>query len=236
MNVLDSLKGELVVSCQALPHEPLHSSFIMSKMALAAVLGGAKGIRANTVEDIQAIRKEVNVPIIGIIKQEYNNNPVFITPTIKEVAALADIGVDIIAVDATRRVRPDGLTTKEFLQTIKEEFPNMLIMGDCADEEDILLAMEYCDCIGTTLYGYTDYTKNCNIADNDFHYFKQVVTSSSKPVIAEGNIDTPEKARKCLELGAWCVVVGGAITRPLEITKKFTAEISLLAQNISFRS
>ncbi|SFB87568.1 N-acylglucosamine-6-phosphate 2-epimerase [Brevinema andersonii] len=226
MNVLDSLKGGLVVSCQALPHEPLHSSFIMSKMALAAVLGGAKGIRANTVEDIEAIRKEVNVPIIGIIKQEYDNNPIFITPTLKEVTALVNINVDILAVDTTRRIRPDGLTTQEFLQVIKETFPNVLIMGDCADEEDVLLAMEYCDCIGTTLYGYTDYTKNCNIADNDFDYFKQVVKLSSKPVIAEGNIDTPEKARKCLEFGAWCVVVGGAITRPLEITEKFIAAIS----------
>lgn len=223
---LKSLQGQLIVSCQALPHEPLHSSFIMSKMALAASMGGAKGIRANTVADIQEIRKEVDLPIIGIIKQEYGDHPVFITPTLKEVTALAEINVDIIAVDATRRVRPDGTTTVEFLQAIKEKFPNIPIMGDCADLEDVELAMQYCDFIGTTLYGYTEYTKGCDISADDFAYLKQIITLSTKPVIAEGKVNTPEKAKQCLELGAWCVVVGGAITRPMEITERFISAMT----------
>ncbi|MGL5956235.1 MAG: N-acetylmannosamine-6-phosphate 2-epimerase [Brevinema sp.] len=224
--MIDSLKGQLVVSCQALAHEPLHSSFIMSKMALAAYRGGAKGIRANGVQDIQAIRKEVDLPIIGIIKQEYGDHPVFITPTMKEVSALAEISVDIIAVDSTRRARPDGLSTIEFLSTIKQSYPHIPLMGDCADLEDVALAMEYCDFIGTTLYGYTEYTKDCDISKDNFAYLQQVIKLSSKPVIAEGKVNTPEKAKRCLDLGAWCVVVGGAITRPMEITERFVHAIS----------
>ncbi|MGL4677404.1 MAG: N-acetylmannosamine-6-phosphate 2-epimerase [Brevinema sp.] len=225
--MINSLKGQLVVSCQALPHEPLHSSFIMSKMALAAYRGGAKGIRANTVQDIQAIRNEVDLPIIGIIKQEYGDHPVFITPTMKEVSALAHIQVDIIAVDATKRPRPDGLSTAEFLTQIKKNYPKILIMGDCANLEDVVLAMEYCDFIGTTLYGYTDYTQGCDISKDNFSHLQKVIELSSKPVIAEGKVNTPEKAKLCLELGAWCVVVGGAITRPMEITERFINEMGL---------
>ena len=102
--ILKAIKGQLIVSCQALPEEPLHSSFIMGRMALAAFQGGAKGIRANTVEDIQEIKKIVNLPIIGIIKKVYVDEPnVYITPTIKEVDALVKEGVDIIALDATQR-------------------------------------------------------------------------------------------------------------------------------------
>ncbi len=225
--MIESLKGQLVVSCQALPNEPLHSSFIMSKMALAAYKGGAKGIRANTVTDIEAIRQEVSLPIIGIIKQEYGDCPVFITPTMKEVDALAKINVEIIAVDATRRPRPDGLSTVEFLSKIKNTYPNIPIMGDCADLEDVKLAMEYCDFIGTTLYGYTEYTKGCDISKDNFAHLKEVIKLSSKPVIAEGKVNTPEKAKLCIDMGAWCVVVGGAITRPMEITERFIQEMGL---------
>ncbi len=227
MSQIQSLQGQLIVSCQALPHEPLHSSFIMSKMALAAYRGGAKGIRANTVADITEIRKEVSLPIIGIIKQVYGDCPVFITPTMKEVSALAEINVEIIAVDATRRPRPDGISTVEFLKTIKSTYPNIPIMGDCADIEDVKLAMEYCDFIGTTLYGYTEYTQGCDISKDNFAHLKEVISTSSKPVIAEGKVNTPEKAKLCLDMGAWCVVVGGAITRPMEITERFIKEMGL---------
>ena len=226
-NNVESMKGQLVVSCQALPHEPLHSSFIMSKMALAAHRGGAKGIRANTVVDIQEIRKEVSLPVIGIIKEVYGDCPVFITPTMKEVSALAEINVEMIAVDATRRPRPDGLTTVEFLSLIKKTYPNIALMGDCADLEDVKIAMEYCDFIATTLYGYTDYTKGCDISKDNFAHLQEVIKTSTKPVIAEGKVNTPEKAKLCLDLGAWCVVVGGAITRPMEITERFISEMNL---------
>ena len=122
--MIENIKGHLIVSCQALDYEPLHSSFIMSKMALAAFQGGAKGIRANTVEDIRAIKQEVDLPIIGIIKQEYENSSVFITPTMKEVDALVNEGVDIIAMDATCRERPHKLDLDTFFKEVRQKYPN----------------------------------------------------------------------------------------------------------------
>ncbi len=116
MDVLDKIKGRLIVSCQALEDEPLHDSYIMSKMAFAAKLGGASGIRANSVKDIRAIKKEVDLPIIGIIKKDYPGSGVYITATEKEVDDLYQEGVDIIAFDATKQVRPDGKSFQGFLQ------------------------------------------------------------------------------------------------------------------------
>ncbi|RAM16422.1 N-acetylmannosamine-6-phosphate 2-epimerase, partial [Listeria ivanovii] len=129
-SVLEKIKGELIVSCQALPDEPLHSSFIMSKMALAAVQGGAIGIRANTPEDISAIQNEVNVPIIGIFKQVYDDCNVFITPTLKEVRKICETGAEIVAMDATTRPRPNNENLEEILQIIRKEFPSTLLMAD----------------------------------------------------------------------------------------------------------
>lgn len=232
-NVLDikkkfikQVKGGLIVSCQALEDEPLHSSFIMSKMALAAKMGGAVGIRANTVEDIRAIKNEVDLPIIGIIKRNYGDCQVYITPTMKEVDELCEEGVHVIAIDATKRERPDGKSLKEFIKEIKTKYPNQLLMADTSDLEEAKLAEEYgFDFIGTTMHGYTEYTKGMDIQNNDFQFLKDVLNNVNIPVIAEGKVDTPEKAKKCLELGALAVVTGGAITRPQQITKKFVDEM-----------
>ena len=121
----ENLRSKLIVSCQALEDEPLHSSFIMGRMAKAAYEGGAAGIRANTVEDILEIRKNVSLPIIGIIKEVYDNSEVYITPTLKEVDALMEIKPEIIAVDATKRIRPDGTYLKEFFEKVKETVVNL---------------------------------------------------------------------------------------------------------------
>ena len=115
--ILEQIKGGLIVSCQALSTEPLYDSYIMSKMAYAASLGGAVGIRANTVVDIIAIRERVSLPVIGIIKEVYPDSDVYITPTMKEVDALVEIGCEIIAVDATNRTRPGGVSFEEFFKS-----------------------------------------------------------------------------------------------------------------------
>ena len=128
--ILTEIKGGLIVSCQALETEPLYDSYIMSKMAYAAMLGGAVGIRANTVVDIKAIRERVDLPIIGIIKEEYHDSDVYITPTMKEVDALVEIGCDIIATDATNRPRPDGKSFEEFFTEVRKKYPNQLFMAD----------------------------------------------------------------------------------------------------------
>ncbi|HHX66851.1 MAG: N-acetylmannosamine-6-phosphate 2-epimerase [Miniphocaeibacter sp.] len=229
MNIINNIKGNLVVSCQALPDEPLHSSFIMGRMALAAKIGGAKGIRANTVEDILEIQKVVDLPIIGILKRVYNDNPVFITPTMKEIDELVETGCEIIATDATSRVRPDGKTLEEFFKEVKEKYPNNKFMADCSTVEEAIFADKLgFDFIGTTLVGYTEESKNDKIEEEDFKIIKEIIGKVSKPVIAEGNIDSPEKARRVLELGSYSVVVGSIITRPQLITKRFVDEIEEL--------
>lgn len=221
--MLEDIKNHLIVSCQALEYEPLHSSFIMSKMALAAYQGGAKGIRANTIEDIQSIKKEVDLPIIGIIKQEYEGSVVFITPTIKEVDALVKEGVDIIAMDATIRERPHHIYLDDFFKEVRKKYPNQKFMADCSTIEEAIHADELgFDFIGTTMVGYTKESKGLKIEENDFEIIRTIIQKVKHPVIAEGNIDTPQKAKRVLELGCYSVVVGSIITRPQLITKRFT--------------
>ncbi len=220
--IFSTLHNSLVVSCQALEDEPLHSSLIMSKMALAAKQGGAVAIRANSVEDIQAIKAEVDLPIIGIIKQTYPNEEVFITPTMVEVAELVKEGVEIIALDGTNRIRPGGLSFSEFFGKVKTEYPNQLFMADVSTlQEGVQAANCGVDIVAPTLAGYTPYSKDTK----PLVLVKELVDHVEIPVIAEGNFDTPEKARLALEAGAHAVVVGSAITRPTYITQKFVAAI-----------
>ena len=219
---VESLKGKLIVSCQALPHEPLHSSFIMGRMALAAKEGGAYGIRANTKEDIAEIQARVDLPVIGIVKRDYEDSKVYITPTMKEINELMEVKPDIIALDATHSLRPGGRTLDEFYREIRKSYPKQLLMADCSTVEEALHADQLgFDFIGTTLVGYTDQSKSLKIESNDFEIIRQIVAKVKHRVIAEGNINTPEKARRVIELGAFSVVVGSIITRPQLITKSF---------------
>ena len=219
---VESLKGKLIVSCQALPHEPLHSSFIMGRMALAAKEGGAYGIRANTKEDIAEIQTQVDLPVIGIVKRDYEDSKVYITPTMKEINELMEVKPDIIALDATHSLRPGGRTLDEFYREIRNSYPEQLLMADCSTVEEALFADQLgFDFIGTTLVGYTDQSKSLKIESNDFEIIRQIVAKVKHRVIAEGNINTPEKAKRVIELGAFSVVVGSIITRPQLITKSF---------------
>lgn len=219
---MEELRHKLIVSCQALPDEPLHSDFIMARMAVAAKEGGASGIRANSVADIAAIRKAVDLPIIGIIKRDYEGADVYITATMKEVDELMTVRPNIIAIDATTSTRPNGESLKEFFQKVKEKYPDQLWMADCSTIDEMLTADQLgFDFIGTTLVGYTKQSQGDKIESNDFEIIRKALSKLSHPLIAEGNIDTPDKVRRVLELGAYSVVVGSAITRPQLITKKF---------------
>ncbi len=222
--ILDQIKGGLVVSCQALPEEPLHSSYIMSRMAYAALLGGAAGIRANTIPDIEAIKETVDLPIIGIVKEVYGDCNVYISPTMKEIDALVNCGVPIIATDATQRMRPDGKTLDEFFGEVRNKYPDQLFMADCSNyEEGIHAAQIGFDLIGTTMNGYTDYTKGAELPNIEL--MGQLARDCGKPVIAEGGIWLPEQLKAALDAGVWAAVIGGAITRPMEITKRFVSAI-----------
>ncbi|MEG1847362.1 MAG: N-acetylmannosamine-6-phosphate 2-epimerase [Lachnospiraceae bacterium] len=222
--IMDQIHGKLIVSCQALKEEPLYSSYIMSRMAYAAMLGGAAGIRANTVEDITEIRKTVDLPIIGIIKQVYGSNNVYITPTMSEIDALVQCGVEIIATDATKRIRHNGVTLDEFFGEVRQKYPEQLFMADCSSIEEGLHAAELgFDFIGTTMSGYTDYTKGTKLPN--FEMMKTLVEQSGKPVIAEGGIWSPEDLKKALDTGVFAAVVGSAITRPMDITRRYVEAI-----------
>lgn len=224
---INKLKGRLVVSCQALPHEPLHSSFIMGRMALAAKEGGAAGIRANTKEDIREIQSQAGLPVIGIVKRDYEGSSVYITPTLREVEELMEVKPEIIAMDATGRPRPGGVTLDNFFCELKQEYPEQLWMADCSTVEEALHADALgFDFIGTTMVGYTEESKGMHIEADDFSILRQIVAKARHPVIAEGNINTPEKAKRVIELGAFSVVVGSIITRPQLITKSFVQALS----------
>lgn len=224
---INKLKGRLVVSCQALPHEPLHSSFIMGRMALAAKEGGAAGIRANTKEDIREIQSQVGLPVIGIVKRDYEGSSVYITPTLREVEELMEVKPEIIAMDATGRPRPGGVTLDKFFRELKQKYPEQLWMADCSTVEEALHADALgFDFIGTTMVGYTEESKGMHIEADDFSILRQIVAKVKHPVIAEGNINTPEKAKRVIELGAFSVVVGSIITRPQLITKSFVQALS----------
>lgn len=221
--MLNQIKGKLIVSCQALPNEPLHSSFIMGRMALAAKQAGAAGIRAQGVEDIQEIMSVVDCPVIGIIKRDYPDSDVYITPTKKEVEELLATNCQMIALDATLRDRPNDELLSELVKQIHEQ--GVLAMADCSTIEEAIQAQEIgFDCVSTTLAGYTPYSKN--VDGPNFELLKQMLEQCSIPVIAEGKINTPQELKEVVDLGVHSAVVGGAITRPQQIAKRFIDVLS----------
>lgn len=223
--LLEKIRDGIIVSCQALEDEPLYGSEIMTKMAKAALLGGAKGIRANSIKDINAIIQEVDLPVIGIIKNVYKGSECYITPTMVEVSKLVEQSkANIIAVDGTGRLHPNGETGDEFVASIKKKYPSILLMADISTlEEGILAQKAGADMVSTTLSGYTSYSPQ--ISGPDYNLMKECIKKLSITVIGEGRIWCPEEAERAFQLGVFAVVVGTAITRPMEITRRFVEHI-----------
>jgi len=222
IDVLNKIKGGLIVSCQALEGEALHGSSIMSKMAIAARDGGAVGIRANSVKDIKAIKKVVDLPVIGIIKKTYPNSERFITPTLKEIKQLLDTDVEIIAMDATLRKQIDSISLKEKVDYIHAA--NKLVMADISTLEEGIEADKIgFDLISTTLSGYTKYS-NQNQGP-DIKLLSELIKKTNTPIIAEGKIFLEKDLKNVLQEKPFAIVIGSAITRPKLITKHYNSII-----------
>ncbi len=217
------VEHQLIVSCQALPDEALFGSDIMARMAKAAAQGGARAIRANTPVDVKAIRQAVELPIIGLYKDKLPGYEIIITPTLKHALEIAAAGADIIAVDSTSRPHPDG-DLAGFYAKIHSQC-DCLIMADISTlEEGLSAEAAGADMLSTTLSGYTSYSPQQSLPD--LNLVSQLAARSSIPVIAEGRYHTPEQVKQALENGAVSVVVGGAITRPRQITERYVQAIN----------
>ena len=217
--LIAELRGKLIVSCQALDDEPLYSpqGGIMPLMARAAIQGGAAAIRANTPRDIREIKEALDVPVIGLNKQAHPGFAPYITATLPEVDAIVAAGADIVAMDCTARPRPDGLTIGDAIAAIKQNHPGLPVMADISTfDEGLQAEAAGADIVATTL----------NHDPDIFDLVRQLCAACQTPIFAEGGIHDPQSAARMIELGAWSVVVGGAITRPLEITSRFVAAIS----------
>jgi len=226
-DILDSLKGGLIVSCQVQHDDPVFSIDFVVKMAKAAKWGGAVGIRANDPKQIKAIKAEVDLPLIGLFKIWHDDTDVFITPTLEAAKQVWEAGAEIIALDCTSQITHEGRPAYELLSIVKEAIPEAIIFADVANYDEAVRAVEMgADIVGPTLYGYTAETKH--IEEPDLREFGRMCRDlgSRVCVMMEGHIYTPEDAMKAIFLGAHSVVVGSAITRPHLITKRFTDLLS----------
>ncbi|MCE7987648.1 MAG: N-acetylmannosamine-6-phosphate 2-epimerase [Caldilinea sp. CFX5] len=217
--ILHQIRHGLIVSCQALPHEPLYGADIMARMAVAAKAGGAVAIRANTPVDIAAIRAAVDLPIIGLYKEDIPGYPVYITPTLAHAKAVAAAGADIIAIDATARSRPQPGTLADFIAAIHAETGRLVLADVATFAEGSAAEAAGADMVSTTMSGYTD--DSPQQPGPDLALVEQLAARLTVPVLAEGRFKLPVEVNQALALGATAVVVGGAITRPQQITRWF---------------
>lgn len=222
--IIQQLRNAMIVSCQAEGDDPFNSDpMYMGLFAKAAEMGGAKGIRSEGLEKISAIKNVTKLPIIGLLKSTFADGTVCITGSIKEVEDLLSVGCDIIAIDGTFRKR-EGYTGPDFIREVKRRY-GCLVLADIATCAEALACEEAgADCISTTLNGYTPETLTDDNVPN-LKALEEVVNNIHIPVFAEGRYNTPADAKKAMEIGAYGVIVGSAITRPRVITSWFVKEM-----------
>ncbi len=224
--LFDKIRGQMIISCQAVKGEPLYveEKSVMYLMARAAKMAGTPAIRTSSVRDVIAIKEETGLPVIGLVKIQYPGYEGYITPTMKEVDELVEAGSDVVALDCTLRRRGDGKTVNQFIEEIRSKYPDIVLMADISNYEEGINAWKCgVDIVGTTMSGYTDYTPKLD--QPDYELMGRLAKDLDIPVIGEGKIHTPEEAVKALDTGVWAIVVGGAITRPLEIAGRFMEAI-----------
>ena len=224
--MMNAIKGKMIISCQAVEGEPLYveEKSIMYLMARAAKMAGTPAIRTSSIRDVVAIKEETGLPVIGLIKIQYDGFESYITPTMKEVDELVAVGSDVVALDCTHRVRGDGKTVEEFVREVRAKYPDVPLMADISTYEEGMAAAEWgVDIVGTTMSGYTAYSPK--VDGPDYELMRRLAKDCPVPVIGEGKIHTPDQAVEALDTGVWAIVVGGAITRPLEIARRFMDKI-----------
>lgn len=232
---LERIHGKMIVSCQAVPGEPLYveEQSIMYLMARAAARAGSPAIRTSSIRDVVAIKKETGLPVIGLMKVQYEGYESYITPTMKEVDDLVAAGSDVVALDCTMRKRGDGRSINEFVAEIREKYPDIILMADISTYEEGINAWKCgVDILGTTMSGYTPYSPRLD--GPDYELMRRLsqnadIRKAGIPVIGEGRIHDPAQAVEALRTGVWAIVVGGAITRPLEIARRFMDAIDAVS-------
>lgn len=227
-DILEQFRGRLVVSVQAYPGEPMRDPDTMARIAQAAVLGGAAGIRAQGLADVQLIAQTVEVPVVGLWK--FGQDGVFITPTLRHAVAVAQAGAHVVALDGTRRDRPDGLTLAQTVAGLRAE-SDALVMADCGSLDDALAASDAgVDVIGTTLAGYTG--ERPRTVGPDLELLDEILAHLELPVVVEGRVHTPAQAAEAVARGAFSVVVGTAITHPTTLTSWFVEAVTGTAPDV----
>lgn len=223
----ERIKGRVIVSCQACPGEPLYveEKSVMYLMARAAKQAGTPAIRTSSIRDVTAIKEETGLPVIGLIKICYEGYESYITPTMKEVDELVAAETDVIALDCTNRKRGDGKNICEFMAEVRTKYPDAILMADISTyEEGVAAWKQGMDIVGTTMSGYTDYSPKSD--EPDYELVRRLSEKLDIPVIGEGRVRSPKQAVQMLDAGAFAVVVGGAITRPLEIAARFIQAVN----------
>lgn len=225
--ILESFKDGLIVSCQVQHDDPIYTDDMVVKMAEAAKWAGAVGIRANSPEQIKAIKEKVDLPMIGLYKVWHDDTDVFITPTMKEVREVWEAGAEIIALDCTAQITHEKTQAWDLIKQVKKEIPEAIIFADVSNYEEAKRAIENgADIVAPTLYGYTKETSY--IEGANYREFARMCRDFKDDayVMMEGHLYTPEDAMKCIYLGAHAVVVGSAITRPHLTAKRFVDLLS----------
>lgn len=221
---LNLIKGEMIISCQAVKGEPLYveEKSVMYLMARASKQAGAKCIRTSSIRDVIAIKEETGLPVIGLIKVQYEGFDSYITPTMKEVDELVKAKTDVIAIDCCFSKRGDGKDISDFMKEVRKKYPNQILMADISTYEEAKNAETIgFDIVSTTMSGYSKHTLDKDKTKPDFELLEKCVKGLSIPTICEGKIHSPEQAGEAFRKGAFAIVVGGAITRPLEIAQRF---------------
>lgn len=224
-DLLIKLRGQMIVSCQSEGDDPFNKPQYVALFAKAAEMGGAKGIRSEGLSKIKEIKQITNLPIIGLIKSTFEDGFVRITGSERDVENLIEIGCDIIAIDGTFRKR-ESLTGPEFIKYIKNRYECCVLADVATEQEAIACQNSGADCISTTLSGYTPETWQFSKGGPDFDLISKLSKKLIVPLFAEGRINTPSEAKRAMELGAYAVISGTAITRPRVVTQWFVSAIN----------